>query len=42
MTELEKGYTETPPVVRLMRSVSSTKDSLSVPICVSALRTCTA
>ena len=32
----EKGYTLTPPVLRPMRSVSSMKDSLSVPICGSA------
>jgi len=39
-TELMNGYTLTPPVVRLMRSVSSTKLSFFVPICVRALPAC--
>ena len=38
LTLLVKGYTERPPVLRPMRSVSSMKLSFSVPICVSALR----
>lgn len=36
-TLLVKGYTDRPPVLRPMRSVSSMKLSFSVPICVSAL-----
>ncbi len=39
LTLLVKGYTDRPPVLRPIRSVSSMKLSFSVPICVSALHT---